>query len=243
MEQLAAKLTFKTQENATDAHLINPPEIRLIQSSNQCHYVYYRNQLLAQYQKNDNYTRNMVVVQLFLCHKVPQKSLSHVFQLTVPHISSLVSKYRKTGSEGIQDNTVVRIGNNQKIKGKVADEIVKQLKNLPSYEDVGKIIKQKYGVQISTHRLGCWWRAYEKENNQQQSMHAREQRVLPIEARATVNDIEQNLTDTAEPGQNTEAINDEANGCDNTETPAAETPSTCTTSSHLNRRPTPPPQC
>lgn len=186
MEQLAAELTFEVQENATDNHSINPPEVRLIESSDQTHYIFYRNQLIAQYQKRDNYARNMIIVQLFLCHKVTQKTLSQVFQLTIQHISVVVNKYRQTGSAGIQDRTVVRIGNNQKIKGEIAAEIIKQLsvakENRPTYRSLAKQLKQKYGVQISPQRISCWWRETEQEKQaEQDATHAAEQMNLSVE--------------------------------------------------------------
>jgi len=163
----AADLTDQTQQHVENNQQINPPKVRLIISSDQTHYVFYRNQLIAQYQKNDNYARNMVIVQLFLCCKVSQKILSQVFQLTAPHLSLLVNKFRKTGSPGIQDRTIVRIGNNQKIKGKVADEIIKQLnvgkENRPTYASVMKLIKKKYGVQLSPQRISCWWKEVKQE--------------------------------------------------------------------------------
>ncbi len=207
MEQLATELTFELQENATDDNVINPPEVRLIKSSNQTHYVFYRNQLFAQYQNNDNYTRNMIIVQLFLCHQVTQKMLSQVFQLTVQHISTLVNKYRQTGSAGIQDRTVVRIGNNQKIKGKVADEIVKQLnvtkENRPTYIAVVKHIKQKFGVELSPQRISCWWREVEQEKQAPQDIaNEPEQMALPVggigQCQIAEEKFEQNINDLAE---------------------------------------------
>ena len=53
------------QENAVDPTLTNPPEIRIIESSDKTSYVFYRNQLIAQYQKHDNYSRNKIIAQLF----------------------------------------------------------------------------------------------------------------------------------------------------------------------------------
>ncbi len=185
MEQLAADLALEVQEPVADDNLINLPEVRLIKSSDHTCSIFYRSQLLAQYQKNDNYTRNMVIVQLFLCHHVPQKTLSQVFQLTLQHISTLVSKYRQTGSAGIQDRTVVRIGNNQKIKGKIADEIVKQLnikkENRPTYSSVVKHIKRKYGVQLSPQRISCWWRTKQDNQLQQNITNNPEQMTLVVE--------------------------------------------------------------
>ena len=185
MEQVATDLRFEVPENVADDNVINPPEVRLITSSDQTLSLFYRNQLLAQYQKNDNYTRNMVIVQLFLCHRVSQKTLSEVFQLTIQHISTLVSKYRQTGSAGIQDRTVVRIGNNQKIKGKVADEIVKQLRvakeNRPTYISVVNHIERKYGVQLSPHRISGWWRKEQENHVQQSTPNEPEQMTLEVE--------------------------------------------------------------
>ena len=147
MEQLAVDLAFEAQENVSNDHAINPLEVHIIENTtDQTHSVFYRNQLLAQYQLHDNYTRNIVIVQLHQCHKVSQKTLSHVFKLTVQHISTLVCQYREKGSEGIQNRLAVRIGNNQKIKGKIAEEIIKQLsvteEKRPTYIAVVKHIKK-----------------------------------------------------------------------------------------------------
>ena len=187
MEQTTTDFTFDKAKNSTAIHVIvNPPEIRIIEGSDQTCYLYYRHQLLAQYEKRDNYARNMIIVQLFLSHQIRQKTLAQVFQLTVQHISTLVNKYRQTGSTGIQDRTVIRISNNQKIKGKIAEEIKKQLnvteENKPSYHAVAKHIKQKYGVQLSPQRISCWWRETEQDKQAQQTKKtAPEQLALPEE--------------------------------------------------------------
>ncbi len=218
MELFAADLTVKTPENIPDSAVTNPPEVRLIEGSDQNYYVFYRHQLLAQYQPHDNYLRNMLIVQLFLCHKVSQKTLSHVFQLTVPYISSLVGQYRQSGSAGIEDRTVVRIGNNQKIKGKVADEIVKQLTittgNRPTYSAVGETIQQKYGVQVSPQRISGWWKAYQQESQVlQQVVNDAEQLALPIEECSTVEktekSFEKNPNNIVKPAQHTNDVNSE----------------------------------
>ncbi len=209
MEQLSVELTFEVQENVTDDNVVNPPEVRLIKSSQeQIHSIFYRNQLLAQYQSNDNYTRNIVIVQLFLCHRVSQKILSQVFQLTVQHISTLVNKYRHSGSAGIQDRTVVRIGNNQKIKGKVADDIIKQLsvakEKRPVYREVVKQIKRKYGVQLSPQRISCWWRTEQGSQAQRHTPNEPEQMTMVVEevaqCQVAEKNHEQRLNDLAENG-------------------------------------------
>jgi len=202
MEQIAANLTYEAPQNTSDANASNSLDVHLIKNtSDQTHAVFYRNQLISHYQKGDNYSRNMVVVQLFICHRVPQKTLSQVFQLTVQHISTLVNKYRHSGSAGIQDRTVVRIGNNQKIKGKVADEIIRQLnvskENRPTYVAVVKHIQRKYGVQLSPHRISDWWRA----GQESQTQNELEQPALSVDniasshnaEKPSVNDIEKEI--------------------------------------------------
>jgi len=219
MDQLATDFTFETQENGADDNVINLFELRLIEGPDQTSYIYYRNQLLAQYQKNDNYARNIIIVQLFLCHNVSQKMLSNVFQLTIPHISTLVCKYRKTGSKGIEDRVSVRIGNNQKIKGKIAEEIVKQLnvakENRPTYIAVVKHIKKKFDVQLSPQRISCWWRTVELEKRtQQNTINTPKQMTLPVEGSIQVStdeNLEQNLNNCAE---STPTEESEANGED-----------------------------
>ncbi|MCF6298949.1 MAG: hypothetical protein L3J01_03630 [Thiomicrorhabdus sp.] len=170
MEQIVSNFTFDQSQNSEVINvIINPPEVRIVQSVDQTCYVYHRNQLVAQYEKRDNYARNMIVVQLFISHHVSQKCLSDVFQLTVQHISTLVRKYRQTGSAGIQNRIAIRIGNNQKIKGKIADAIEKQLnvspEEKPTYVAIAKTIKQKYGVQLSPQRISCWWRESQAEKD------------------------------------------------------------------------------
>jgi len=220
MEQFAANLTFKTPENTVGFNVTNPPEVRLIESSDQTSYLFYRSQLLAQYQKHDNYSRNMLIAQLFLCHKVSQKTLSQVFHLTVPHISSLIGKYRRSGSAGIEDHTVVRIGNNQKIKGKIGDEIVKQLAvaegNRPTYTTVANHIKRKFGVQLSAHRIGCWWRAVKQESQApKKTTDTPEQLMLAVEENTIPQNIEealeQNSNTIAESNQVASDVSDEGN--------------------------------
>jgi len=79
------------------------------------------------------------------------------------------------------------MGNNPKIKGKIAEEIKKQLnvtdENKPTYIAITKHIKQKYGVQLSPQRISCWWReqAQEKQTQQKTQPDAK-QRDLPIES-------------------------------------------------------------
>ena len=86
----------------------------------------------------------------------------------------MIGHYRRAGSAGIEDNTAVRIGNNQKIKGNVATEIVKQLsvknEDRPTYDGVSKSIKRTFNIEISAHRIGCWWREYKKDKKQTQEL-------------------------------------------------------------------------
>jgi len=162
MHQNTVNLALKTQENAVEINRKNPLEVSLILSSAQTHYVFHRNNLYAQYEKNDNYTRNLIIVQLFLCQRIPQIMLANVFQITVQHISNLVGKYRRLGSAGLQDRTIVRIANNQKIKGNIAKRIRKLLsvpeKERPTYTAICQIILQKDGIKISPQRVSGWWR-------------------------------------------------------------------------------------
>jgi len=171
VQNLALKLTFDDPGNGSDQTLENAVELRLVESTEHDCYVFFRGNLFAQYQKRDNYSRNLIMAQLFLCHHVAQKILSEVFQLTIPHISTLIGSYRRAGSAGIEDHTAVRIGNNRKIKGHVCAEIIKQLdvkkEDRPTYDDVARHIKRKLGVDISAHRIGCWWRDYKNETQVQ----------------------------------------------------------------------------
>ena len=166
MQNLALKFTDNDPENAAESPEEHAVGLRLIESSEHDTYIFYRGNLLAQYPRGDNYSRNITIAQLFLCHRVAQKTLSEVFNLTIPHLSSLINNFRRLGSAGIEDNTAVRIANNQKIKGKVAAEIIKQLsvemENRPTYEELRKSIKKKWGIEVSAHRIGCWWRETQK---------------------------------------------------------------------------------
>ena len=155
--------------------------VRLIQGQDKECCVFCRGQLLAVYDRSDLYTRNFIIVQLFLCHEVPQKILSGVFGLTVPHISVLVSNYRKAGSTGIEDNTAERIKNSLKIKGRIADYLVELLEKeeRPSYQEAAKLVKKKYRVSLSAGRIGCWWRAF-KKNKLAHCSEEPTQQMLPI---------------------------------------------------------------
>jgi len=170
MDNLAVELELRAPENVLAPPLETGGELRLIKRAQQDCYIFFRYQLFAQYQYNDHYSRNLILVQLFLCHKVAQKTLSQVFGLTVPHISSLVGKYRRAGSVGIEDHIRVRINNNQKIKGKIANAIIKQLElneaERPSYGALSKAIKKKYGVSLSRQRIGSWWREQQSEKSE-----------------------------------------------------------------------------
>lgn len=187
MNNLAEELDFTDVKNAFEPILETGGELRLIKSAQQDSYVFFRHQLFAQYQYNDHYSRNLILAQLFLCHKVSQKQLSQVFGLTVPHISSLVGKYRQTGSAGIADNIQVRINNNQKIKGKIAQTLTQQLElneaDRPSYGALSKVIKRKYGVSLSRQRIGSWWREQQTEKGEAEKAQAQpEQLSLVITA-------------------------------------------------------------
>lgn len=160
--------------------------VRLIQGQDKECFVFCRGQLLAAYSRSDLYTRNFIIVQLFLYHNVSQKILSETFGLTVPHISMIVSHYRQGGSTGIEDNTAQRIKNSQKIKGKVADYLVVLLEkeDRPTYERAAKWVKKKYKVSISASRIGSWWRAYKKSELAQNNEAPTQQMMLntPSEA-------------------------------------------------------------
>ena len=178
MDNSALALKCEDPEKGADDLLADVSEVRVIESDDSDIYVFFRNEMFAQYQKRDHFTRNVIIAQLFLCQKVPQKNLSQVFHLTVPYISHLVGRYRRWGSAGIEDNTRVRIANNQKIKGKVAAAIIKQLgvkkEDRPTYEAVAKQIKKKFGIQISADRIGGWWRKYPSENPAQSEANPQE---------------------------------------------------------------------
>ena len=176
MNNLAAEFDLEDPETAQEWPLNPDGPLRLLKSAEHTLYIFFRHQLFAQYQHNDNYSRNLILVQLFLCHKVPQKQLSAVFGLTVPHLSSLVGHYRRAGSAGIEDHTRVRIHNNQKIKGKIANAISKQLKlneaDRPSYGALSKAIKKRYGVSLSRQRIGSWWREQQSEKSEGEKAQA-----------------------------------------------------------------------
>ncbi len=194
MSNLALKLTYEDNENDRQQSLGNSDDLRLLNSSDGDVYVFYRHQLFAQYQSNDHYSRNLILVQLFLCHKVGQKTLSQVFKLTVPHISYLVGKYRRSGSRGIEDNIGIRVNNNQKIKGKVAAYIIQQLElkeaDRPSFGALSKNVKRKYGIDISRQRIGSWWRENKNEKREEESQAAPEQQSLIDEAEPVAEAIE-----------------------------------------------------
>ena len=181
MQNLALTLTFENAKKGRDSPLEKVVELRLVESAEQMCYLFFRGDLFAQYKKRDHYARNLILAPLFLCHHVTQKILSEVFQLTIPHISTLIGNYRRAGSAGIEDNTAVRIDNNRKIKGKVSAEIIKKLdvkkEDRPTYEEVARQLKRKWGIEISAHRMGCWWRDYKKEKS------AQEQSQTGVEAR------------------------------------------------------------
>lgn len=197
---LALNSTLEDPQSGIDCALENVLEIHLIESAEHDIYVFYRNNLFAQYQKRDHYSRNLIIAQLFLCHRVAQKILSEVFQLTIPHISRMIADYRRKGSVGIEDHTEVRIGNNQKIKGKVSVEIIKQLdvpkEDRPTYERVAQQIKRKHRIDISAHRIGCWWREHVKEKQElQKTAKVAEQSELPIEEKPAQQHKEHELDD------------------------------------------------
>jgi len=176
MENLALEVTIEDTTDDVDRPLGEHREVHLTEGVAQNIHVFFRGQLFAQYQKRDHYARNLIIAQLFLCQKVPQKVLSQVFHLTVQHISGLGVRYRRFGSVGIEDHTMVRIANNQKIKGKVAKFIIEQLdvkdENRPTYGCVEKSIKRKWGIPISAHRIGCWWRQYKAQRQAQEKDQA-----------------------------------------------------------------------
>ena len=81
MENIALKLTCEESEDSSVHTQERAVEVRLIKSAEQDIYIFFRGDLFAQYQKRDNYTRNVIIAQLFLCHHVAQQILSDVFQL------------------------------------------------------------------------------------------------------------------------------------------------------------------
>jgi len=176
MENLALKRISEEPESGLDPLKEPAVEVHLLESAEQNVYVFFRGQLIALYHKGDNYSRNVILAQLFLCHRVAQQILSDVFKLTIPHISSLIGHYRRAGSAGIEDHTVVRIGNNQKIKGEIAAAIIKPLdvsiEERPTYAAVAKKIKRKFNIDLTPHHIGCWWRQYKKDEKQAQGQAA-----------------------------------------------------------------------
>lgn len=183
---LAHEFELEGEQRDAENRLENGEELRLLKSPEGGVYVFYRHQLFAQYQRNDNYTRNIILVQLFLCHKVSQKELSQAFGLTVPHLSRLVGKYRRGGSAGVEDNLRLRIINNKKIKGKIAEAIIKQLdvreEDRPTYAAVAKDIKRRYGVDISWNRIGNWWREYKKGKREAEEFQSDPEQLTLIRA-------------------------------------------------------------
>lgn len=196
-------LDLAVAEDGTELPQKNSRVVRLIPGQDKESFVFCRGQLLAAYDRSDLYTRNFMIVQMFLYHKVPQKILSETFGLTVPHISTLVSHYRQGGSTGIEDNTAERIKNSQKIKGKIADYMVALLetKDRPTYEGAAKLVKKKYKVSISASRIGSWWRAYKKSKLAESREEPRQQMLLmtPSEANEQQEEAGQEIiADTSE---------------------------------------------
>ncbi len=159
-------------------------------------FVFLRGRLLTTYEHSDLYARNYILVQLFLTHRVSQKCLSEVFGLTVPHISLLVGKYRREGSAGIEDNTVVRVRNNQKIKGRIEDYLVRSLDvdkaDRPTYQCLSDQVKKKFKVSISRNRIANWWREYRNRREDLAKLEASkpQQSVFIEEALGSVNEEE-----------------------------------------------------
>ena len=170
MENSALNLFTEEPDQGVEHPQKHTVEVYLLESTEQDVYVFFRGNLIAQYQKRDNYSRNMIIAQLFLCHRVAQQNLSDVFKLTIPHISTLIGNYRRAGSVGIEDHTVVRIGNNKKIKGEIAAAIIQQLdvthEKRPTYAAVANTIKRQYHIELTPHRIGCWWRDNKKDEKQ-----------------------------------------------------------------------------
>ncbi len=158
-----AKLALDLSRN--EDSLRYEQEVQLIRGVNtrEC-FVLIRGQLLASYETSDLYTRNFVIVQLFLNHKVKQQVLSTVFELTVPHISRMVKKFREQGSAGIVANLEGRTKNNHRIKGKIADDLEKLLtqEDCPTYDEAAQWVKKRFGIKVSGGRIGNWWRVEKK---------------------------------------------------------------------------------
>ncbi len=162
--------------------------------------VFYRGQLLASYDHKDKYTRNYIIVQLFLTHKVSQERLSQIFDLTIPHISSLVGRYRKLGSAGLEDRSNRGQRNNYRLKGKVEEYIVELLRQSepPTYKQVAKLVKKRYRKTLSGGTISNWWRA-NKNRLEAQRASAQGDLVLVIQARETPDEqSEASLSEKAE---------------------------------------------
>lgn len=146
-------------------------EVRLLKVGETEYLGFYRGQLLASYDRKDKYTRNFVIVQLFITHKVSQEILSRLFNLTIPHISSLVGRYRRSGSAGLEDRSTRRLRNNYRLKGKVEEYIVELLTEAepPTYECVAKLVKKRYRKTLSAGTIGNWWRANKKRLEEQRA--------------------------------------------------------------------------
>jgi len=167
MTQSALELDFNPNETVSHEQAL----VGLLQQGDDC-FLFCRGQLLGTYEHRDLYTRNILLVQLFLCQKISQKILSSVFHLTVPYISALVGEYRDSGSEGLKNNTAKKALNSQKIKGKVADYLIKLLakEDRPSYQEVARLVEKRFRKTISASRIGNWWRDYKKTQTDQARM-------------------------------------------------------------------------
>lgn len=136
-------------------------EVQVIHGNEREHFVFLRGRLLASYAHSDLYTRNFLIVQLFINHRVRQGVLSEVFGLSVAHISRMVKRYRVKGSAGIVDSLDVRIKNNRKISAAAADYLTNLLSQTdrPTYEQVADRVNKRFGIGVSAGRIGNWWRA------------------------------------------------------------------------------------
>lgn len=145
-------------------------EVQVIRGKNGERFVFVRGRLFTGYDRDDLYTRNFIIVQLFRSHKVRQSVLSEVFGLTVPHISRMMTRFREQGSAGIVGSLHVRIKNSQKIKGKVADYLRRLLaqEDRPTYEEAAELVGKRFRIKVSAGRIGNWWREQRAIRQQQE---------------------------------------------------------------------------
>ncbi len=66
MDNSALALKCEDSEKDDDPAQAEISEVRVIENDDPDIYVFFRNELFAQYQKRDHFTRNVIIAQLFL---------------------------------------------------------------------------------------------------------------------------------------------------------------------------------